>query len=136
MRLSRRSLLGLAALTLAGCHKAAKRPPATPPTVPDGHAIFVAKRIELDLLALYDTKIAAASATVRPQLVVQRAIHATHLKALGTSKVGAPDPATRGIKAVLRTSIGQLQRQAMRADSGANAALFASIAASHQVSLG
>ena len=139
MRLTRRSLLGLTALTVAGCHKAAKRPPATPQLIPDADAISTARQIERNLLARYDEKIAAASVAERPQLVVQRAIHATHLKSLGTGYAGGPRagaPPARGIKADLRASIADLQHLALHATTGSNAALLASIAASHQVSLG
>lgn len=124
---------------VAGCHKAAKRP-ATPRVVPDAAAIDAARLIEHNLLAVYDQKIASASAAELPQLQVERAIHATHLKALGTEKTGAAPapgaPPAGGIKADLRRSIGELQGLSLRATSGSNAALFASVAASHQVSLG
>ena len=139
VRLTRRSLLGLAAVAVAGCHKAAKHGTATRKLIPDASAIYVARQIEHDLLAGYDKKIAAASAATRPGLVVQRAIHATHLKALGTGYAGPArfgNRITPGIHAELRQSVGELQQLALKATDGANAALLASIAASHQVSLG
>jgi hypothetical protein len=130
-------VLGLAVVAVAGCHKAAKRSSFTTAN-PDADAIATARDIERGLMAEYDTKIAAASAATRPNLVVQRAIHATHLRALEAGTAGSPPPvasAGRRLKADLNASVGRLQQLALRARNGENAALFASIAASHEVSL-
>jgi len=135
-QLTRRTLLGLTAVVVTGCHKAAKRPPARPN--PDAGAIALAREIERNLLSEYDAKISAASAQTRPTLVVQRAIHATHLKALQAEAAAATPipPSAHGLRADLRSSISALQRLALTAKTGSTAALLASIAASHQVSLG
>jgi hypothetical protein len=148
--LTRRALLGAAVVTVAGCHHSSRRPAAaTPP--PDAAAIRTATIDELELVATYDKLIRNAPAAKRPALEVERAIHATHLAALhsvnptGLNPTGLSSPTAgpvrsstvaEGIPAALRKSIGQLQSLATAAIVGANAALLASIAASHQVSLG
>lgn len=141
--LTRRTVLGAAVLALVGCGKHTK--PARPPPAadPDADALASAAAIEQVLLASYDARIAAASARARPRLQVARAIHATHLGALHGSSSTPPastSPASTpievaDIRRTLRSSLATLRRLALAADEGANAALLASIAASHETSL-
>jgi hypothetical protein len=147
--LTRRTVLGAAVLALVGCGKHTK--PATPPPAadPDADALASAAAIEQVLLASYDARIAAASARVRPRLQVARAIHATHLGALhgsastpaastpaaSTPPASTPAASVADIRRALRASVATLRRLALAAEEGANAALLASIAASHETSL-
>ncbi|HEX3823292.1 MAG TPA: hypothetical protein VHV79_02370 [Mycobacteriales bacterium] len=136
---SRRALLGLAALSVAGCTKHSKHPATTPkstsPVVPDAAALLSARTGEQRLLAAYDAKIAHAAAKERARLEVARAIHAAHLSALH----GAPLPSEQRIRhlpAALRSSAHHLRGLALAAVVGENAALLASIAAAHEASAG
>jgi hypothetical protein len=117
-------LLGLAALGLAGC-KAGSSASATH-TDPDRSALAVARSAEQVLVAACD----AAG------LTAESAIHAEHLAALGGS-VPVPralnTPAAHAIRALLRDSTDSLRGAALAAVSGAHAAVFASVAASHEV---
>jgi len=139
--LTRRSLLGLSVvLAVAGCrprHRpAATRPHA--PTASDAAALAAAAAIERDLLAGYDAAIAQLDAVAATPLTAARDRHRAHLAALtrtirttGSSASPTPGrtPATLG--PALTASVGQLQAAANRADSGALAALLASVAAEH-----
>lgn len=137
MQFTRRAALGLGVgvVVLAGCNdkKPAARPQQTPAPVPDAAALATARRDELVLLATYDHLIKHTPLNKRGALQVERAIHATHLSAL--EGVGA---ASRGaghdLQHLLRASAQRLRRLSLAATSGANAALFASIAASHTAS--
>jgi hypothetical protein len=139
VRLTRRALLGLALLTAAGCGKhhkdAATTPPGTSAPVPDEAALQLARDNEQVLLASYAVKIKHAKAAARPQLEVERAIHAAHLSALHAAKPDGADIAVvSNLPRELRRSAHQLRGLALAATEGPNAALFASIAASHEVS--
>jgi hypothetical protein len=73
----------------------------------------------------------------RGALQVERAIHATHLAALHGSAPSSPQRATAHVtRSALRASAAELRRLALNATVGANAALLASIAASHTASAG
>jgi hypothetical protein len=134
--ITRRTLLGCAGLVLAGCRggSASPRPSAAPQGPgPDAAALATARSGELQLLLSYDTAIRRASAHQRPPLQVARALHATHLTALGAS---APPATRRGprihdLPAALAASARSLQGLAVAAQDGRNAATLASIAASH-----
>jgi predicted small lipoprotein YifL len=131
--LSRRALLGLTAVAIAGCgkHKTLSLPPK-PVVVPDAAALAAARNIEASLLASYDAKIARASPRQRAKLEVERAIHATHLSALhGTMRSAVAIPASKHLEVTLHASVASLRRFALKAQAGTNAALLASIAASH-----
>jgi hypothetical protein len=138
--LSRRALLGLAALSVAGCSKHVKRiaPRSSPVVVPDAAALLTARSGERRLLAAYDAKIAHASAQEQPRLQVARAIHAAHLSALhGTAApAGHVRRNAHQLTHILLASAGQLRALALAAVVGENAALLASIAASHEASAG
>jgi hypothetical protein len=133
--ISRRTLLGVAVVGIAGCGKHKKPQATTPAAVPDAAALLTARTDETRLLAAYDLKIRHATPHQRPHLEVERAIHATHLSALrGTASTPATGPLHPQLSAALRASAHQLRRLALAATAGSNAALFASIAASHEVS--
>jgi hypothetical protein len=97
---------------------------------------------EQALIAAYDRAVQGATGQHLAQLNVERAIHATHLAALKRY----PPPAGRGgavavippatLPASLRASAAARRRDALAATDGNNAALLASIAASHEVSAG
>jgi hypothetical protein len=137
-KLTRRSLVGLAVLVVAGCKSKTPKQPPRPVVVPDADALVEAKFAERTLLVSYDAAIDAAPLRNRAPLQVQRAIHATHLAALHapTRLGGPPLTAVTSIERALATSARNLRAFAVDATSGANAALFASIAASHEVSAG
>jgi hypothetical protein len=128
-------VLGVAALTVAGCGKHAKPVVRTPVIVPDADALVTARNGERLLLASYDAEIAHASKRNLPHLQVARAIHATHLDALHGTPASAADIAVvTNVRHTLRASAQQLRALALAATNGSNAALLASIAASHQAS--
>jgi hypothetical protein len=138
--MSRRAVLGLVAVTLVACGKKRKPPTPTPVVVPDAEALADARAREAQLLAWYDQAIATALVHQRPALQVERAIHATHRSALHAAPVTSTDlpavaPAVTNVRRALRTSARQLRRAALTATEGNNAALLASIAASHEASV-
>ncbi|HVT21119.1 MAG TPA: hypothetical protein VHE57_07010 [Mycobacteriales bacterium] len=116
--LTRRSFLGLAALGLAGCKGAS--PPAARHLDPDASALAAARDAEVALLA----------ATTDP---AQREAHVAHLAALGGSAPGAATAIGPSARSLLRSSTTSLRAAALTATSGTHAAVFASIAASHEV---
>lgn len=136
--MTRRALLGVVAVTLVACGK--KRNPGTPPTTPppvppDTAALTDARKGEEELIAWYDKAIARASLRHRPALQVERAIHVTHRAALRSTPADAVGlPIIANLRQALRTSARRLRRHALAATDGNNAALLASIAASHEVS--
>lgn len=138
MQLTRRSALalGVGAVALAACRDDHHSPHASSRAVtpaPDAAALETARADEVDLLAAYDRLIAHAPAHRRAPLQVERAIHATHLAAL--HGVEAPTTsADRDVERALRESARRLRRLALHATAGADAALLASIAASHTTS--
>jgi hypothetical protein len=85
------------------------------------------------LLVSYDTAIRRASARHRPALQVARALHATHLSALGDTPppVTSRGPLIPDLPKALRASAATLRQLAVGAHVGKNAATLASIAASH-----
>lgn len=128
----------MAVVAVAGCQSRTKATPTPAVQMPDGTALQTARRFEEQLLTAYDAQIRRTPLPDRGPLQVERAIHATHLLALhGT-------PASRGAAArhgtstqsMLRSSARELRRLALAATNGPNAALFASIAASHTASAG
>lgn len=134
LTITRRGLLGCAALVVAGCHSGSTTTTPTPtPPAPDAAAVATARQGELRLLQSYDTAIARASARHRPTLEVARALHATHLSALGATPpaVTVRGPLIHDLTAVLAASARSLRQLAVTAHSGKTAATFASIAASH-----
>jgi hypothetical protein len=132
--ITRRALLGCAGLVLVGCRGGSASPRrSTAPPGPDAAALATARTGERQLLLSYDTAILRASAHQRPPLQVARALHATHLTALGAS---APPATQRGplihhLPAALAASARSLRGLAVAAQDGRNAATLASIAASH-----
>jgi hypothetical protein len=134
--LSRRTLLGLGLVALAGCGKHVKVVVPRPTPDPDAAALAEARVGEARLLAAYDAKIARAGAGRRGRLQVERAIHATHLSALhgGAAVPGAAAAIPADLPKALLASAHRLRGLALAAAKGANAALLASIAASHQAS--
>jgi hypothetical protein len=123
-------------LSVVACDKHTKRTVQTPPADPDAAALVTARALEQLLLASYDAKIAHASARHRPPLEVARAIHAAHLDALhGTTGATTADIAVvSNIRHELLVSASTLRGLSLDAVNGGNAALLASIAASHQTS--
>lgn len=125
---------------MAGCskhhHPSAAATPSTPAAAPpDEAALQRARDGEQVLLASYAAKIAHAKPRHRPALEVQRAIHTAHLSALRAAKPDGADIAVvSNLHHALRSSARDLRALALAATSGANAALLASIAASHEVS--
>jgi hypothetical protein len=138
VQLTRRAALGIGvgAVVLAGCND--KKPTATPPPtaapVPDASALATARHDEVALLAAYDDLIKHTAVAKRGPLQVERAIHATHLSALKGIEGGAQAHHHDNIEHALRASAQRLRRLSLAATLGANAALFASIAASHTAS--
>lgn len=119
-RLTRRALLGAAALVLAGCKS---RGHASSPDA-DAAAIASARAGELTLLSAY------ADGTP------EHALHLTHLRALGGAAPtpgGSASPTATPAYSDVRSSVAVLQAAAAQARSGATAAMLASIAASHAV---
>jgi hypothetical protein len=134
--ISRRALLGLVGLAAVGCSKHPTHHVVPPPVVPDAAALVAARRTEQLLLASYNAQIRAAPLHQRAPLQVARAIHVTHLAALHGRAAPADRsrPVTTHLLSALRTSATQLRGLALAATDGANAALLASIAASHETS--
>lgn len=139
MHLTRRAALGLGIGTVlvTGCHDHGStpttRPTSTPARVPDAAALATARRGELHLLAAYEREIRHAPLRQRGPLRVERAIHLTHLAALhggDSSVIGA----VGNVRHTLRASAAELRRLSLAATDGTNAALLASIAASHTAS--
>jgi hypothetical protein len=94
---------------------------------------------EQTLIAAYDHALATAPGHRQARLNVERAVHATHLAALAgyvptSSSTGNPPviPLSK-LPLVLRSSAARKRRAALAAVDGRNAALLASIAASHEV---
>lgn len=149
-RLTRRALLGLTGLAVVGCTKHPTHAPPKPAVVPDAAALANARSSEATLLAAYDAKIASSPLPKRAPLLVARAIHATHLAALHStspspspstspstspgSPVGSTSQVNPHLRAALRASAVQLRGLALAATNGTNAALLASVAASHETS--
>lgn len=132
-------MLGLAVLTVAGCHRSAHH---TAPRVlpPDYGAMSAAHLDEQALIAAYDRARRTATGKELARLNVERAVHATHLAALkgyspstGHTTPRTPTIAFSMIPATLRASADTLRKSALTASKGANAALLASIAAAHEV---
>jgi len=119
-RLTRRALLGAGVLVLAGCRSSRH---ASPPDA-DATASSAARAGELALLSSY------AEGTP------DHAAHLAHLQALGgrlPSPGATPTPSGTPGYTDVGASVAVLQAAAVRARSGATAATFASIAASHAV---
>lgn len=135
--LSRRSVLGLAALGLAGCKHSST--PSAPRVDPDASALASARAEELALIAAFDGQITGASGDTADALAASRAVHAAHLTALGGTPPPAPTVGTStappfdDIGRELRRSAQSLRGLAVAASAGHNAAILASIAASHEV---
>lgn len=118
-RLTRRALLGTGVLLLVGC-----RPHRTVASDPDAATLASVRAGELALLASY------AEGTP------DHAVHLAHLRALGgtsPSPGATPTPTSAAAYTEVRGSVPTLQAAALRARSGATAALLASVAASHAV---
>jgi hypothetical protein len=135
VQISRRAILLAPVLALAGCGKHRKPVPPAPAVTPDAAALVTAQLIEKRLLATYHVKIRHASAADRPVLEVALAMHTAHLEALhGSATSGTVAPAARHLRAALHSSVTTLRGLSLAAVDGANAAVFASIAASHETS--
>lgn len=133
VQISRRAVLLAAVLSVAGCTKHPKPTVPVKPVNPDAAALVTAQDIERQLLASYHRKIHHASAHDRPLLEVERAIHAAHLEALHGSATSLPSLTARpDLRQALRTSATTLRGLSLSAVEGGTAALFASIAASHE----
>jgi hypothetical protein len=132
--ITRRTLLGCVGLVLAGCRGGSASPAPSPAAPgPDAAALAAARQNEVRLLLSYDTAIRHASVKQRPPLQVARALHATHLGALGAKPppVGQHGPRIHDLPNALAASARSLQALAVAAHEGRNAATLASIAASH-----
>jgi hypothetical protein len=137
VQISRRAALGVAAVAVAGCQSRTKATPPPAAREPDAAALETARRFEAELLAAYDLMIKRTPLHARGALQVERAIHSTHLSALGGTPTHASSTSHRdSAQTLLRATADQLRRLALGAADGANAALFASIAASHTASAG
>jgi hypothetical protein len=134
--MTRRTAIGLLVLTAAACQKhSATTGVVRPVVVPDAAALVAARDGERLLLAFYDHAIAHAKRHQLPALRVARAVHATHLEALrGTQTSTADIAAVSNLRHALLASVRRLQALSLAATEGTNAALLASIAASHQAS--
>jgi hypothetical protein len=127
-----------AAVVLAGCRaKTTATRTATSPS-PDAAALLTARSTEQSLLASYDATIASLPLHKRAPLQVERAIHATHLEALHGKPPpsSSATPSASSLHHALRASARQLRALSLAAVDGGNAALLASIAASHTASAG
>jgi hypothetical protein len=136
VQISRRAALSVAVVAVAGCQSRTK---ATPPPArePDAAALETARRFEAELLAAYDVMIRQTPLHARGALQVERAIHSAHLSALRGTPARAPAGTRRdSAQSLLHASAGQLRRLALGAADGGNAALLASIAASHGAGAG
>lgn len=95
---------------------------------------------EQAFIAAYDDALVTASADEQAHLEVQRAVHATHLAALreftppAATAPQVPQYRLKTITGTLRSSAAFGHRAAINAVDGSNAALLASIAASHAIS--
>jgi hypothetical protein len=133
-----RAAVGVAALAVAGCRSQSAHTISRPAGDPDAAALAAAREGELGLLTAYDAALKALPLHKRAPLQVERAIHAAHLAALpqaGTATVPAARP-PKHLTSALRASAVVLRQHALDAVDGANAALLASIAASHTASAG
>ncbi|MGN6473027.1 MAG: hypothetical protein ACTHK4_05165 [Mycobacteriales bacterium] len=134
--ISRRSLLGFAALALAACKKGSSA--SVPHRDPDATALADARASEEAILAMYDAQLAGATGDTADLLTARRAAHAEHLTALGGTPSSPPNIGTSTaqpfgqIGRVLQDSATSLRGAAVAAVDGAHAATLASIAASHQ----
>jgi predicted small lipoprotein YifL len=137
VQISRRAILVATVLSVAACGKHPKPVPPAPVVNPDAAALLTAQGIERGLLATYNHRIKHASAHEKPGLEVALTMHTAHLEALhgtaGTATTGTA-PAVHPLKAVLRSSAATLRGLSLAAIDWTNAALFASIAASHETS--
>jgi hypothetical protein len=135
---TRRTLLGCAGLLVAGCGSHATHAADHPAAAvnPDAAALTTARAGEMALLLSYDTAIHRAKAAQRPALELARALHATHLTALGATPPAASlrGPRIHDLPAALATSARTLRGLATAAHNGGTAAVLASIAASHSAS--
>jgi hypothetical protein len=125
--ITRRTVLAGGLVTLVGCSHPQRTPPPAAPA-PDAAALASAIAVEQQLLGA-----ATDPAT--------QATHAAHLTALGGSTPpSASPPAAAGsadaTRVMLRASAQSLHGAAVTAVIGRHAAVFASIAASHEVLLG
>jgi hypothetical protein len=125
-------VLGAGLLVVAACRHAPARAAG-----PDPVALADARETEQSLIAACAAALAAAPrGPGASRLTAQRDAHATHLAALGGGSGAdvAPVPPTRG-PSLLRSSAASLRAAAVAAVAGADAALLASIAASHEAML-
>jgi hypothetical protein len=135
VQISRRAILLATVLSVAGCGKHLKPAPTPPAVNPDAAALATAQDIERRLIATYDHLIRHASPHRRGVLEVARAMHTAHLEALhGTAVSDPPATVAHHLDAALRSSATTLRTLSLAAVNGADAALFASIAASHETS--
>jgi hypothetical protein len=136
VKLGRRAVIGGGLLAVAGCRSGSNAPaPRRTTTSPDAAALAQARDAEARLLASYDAAIKRLPLHRRAPLEVERAIHATHLAALkGTALPPRRGHTGHDLSAALRSSAARLRRLALAAADGSNAALLASIAASHTAS--
>ncbi|HVT65359.1 MAG TPA: hypothetical protein VHD81_09405 [Mycobacteriales bacterium] len=122
--ITRRSVLGAGLLAIAACKHPSS--PPVPHVDPDAAALAEARAMEVQLL----------SETTDP---AERAAHLQHLAALGgtvPSPTATTTPVTEPVRVQLRGSADSLRTAAVAASNGMHAAVFASIAASHEVLLG
>ncbi|HVX70563.1 MAG TPA: hypothetical protein VHA79_12835 [Mycobacteriales bacterium] len=122
--LSRRSILGLAALGLAGCKAGSSA--ASGRAEPDAAALVAARSSEAVLVA----------ACMATGLAGEAVVHRQHLAALGgteTVPTTLNTPARSAVRALLRDNADKLRSAATGAVDGSTAALLASIAAAHEV---
>ena len=140
--ITRRSVLAGGLIALAGCTHSA--PKATPRrTVADAGALSEARASEQALLAAYDALLPTVEGDELSRRTAERALHAEHLAALHpptspsvtplTTPADTPLPTVDDVRRLIVESETTFRGLAVGAVSGDNAALFASIAASHAV---
>jgi hypothetical protein len=137
-RLTRRSLLAGSAAFIAAC-SGKKHPKTSSAPPPDQAAMQTAYREEQKLIGLYKDALKQASPATQAKLEVELAVHETHLSALHAFAVPTTYSPVGGVtdkqlKHTLHAAATSGQQAAVNATEGSNAALLASIAASHTIS--
>lgn len=144
-RPTRRAVIagGLALLANA-CRPRHNRPHTAAPAEPDAAAVAAAVAGERALIAMYDA-MTPAGAPSGDYRVAARDLHVQHLQALGAEPSATPtttsspspgplsSPTADDVPRAESSSAARLRASSIAAESGATAALLASIAASHAI---
>jgi hypothetical protein len=132
-------LLAGSAVFLAAC-SAKKHPRAKAAPPADQAAMTAAYQQEQTLIDAYQDALAQATPKLKARLEVELAVHQTHLSALKAFRppvAATASPSTvhlTHLRSALRAAATAGRQAAVNAVDGANAALLASIAASHAIS--